>query len=385
MPELPRRCTVSSARGGMLSCAGARLSVARCHRPAGSRRRRPLAFGRDQGPGPDAGTEDGRRRHGAASGAGDRSRHRRDPALRRRARVAGSGAAAPGQQRRRVPNHGVAATERRERYRAVGRTSRRARRGSYRAVDPADGLRATRPRRRTDGTRWACTLAEDFDGTELDRTVWMPHDRVPVRLRQRPALLRRRPVGDLGSDGALHLSVRELPEPPVLPRLKQRADRVRRRHGVDVPAVQPAVRPLRGADQEHRHRAAGAAGGVLAVARRPLRLRRYGPPPARSTSPRPTRSIRTWPSRSCTTPSNDNGGPDPGLNTAWNCPAHAASSTPTRWSGPRPGSRSWSTGRAAWSTPPATRPSGSPTSSRSPRRSAPPATRTTAGRRCPRR
>ena len=74
-------------------------------------------------------------------------------------------------------------------------------------------------------------------------------------------------------DGALHLTVRKLPEPAAVRRPEERPDAVRLRHGVDVPAVQPAVRPLRGADQEHRHHGSRTPGVLLAVARRPLQHR----------------------------------------------------------------------------------------------------------------
>lgn len=58
-----------------------------------------------------------------------------------------------------------------QRYRTRdGRTTSQAR--TVTARDPADGC-GTRPRK-SDGTYWSCTFVDDFNGSALDRTKWTP-------------------------------------------------------------------------------------------------------------------------------------------------------------------------------------------------------------------
>jgi len=70
---------------------------------------------------------------------------------------------------------------------------------------------------KADGTLWACTLADDFTGTELNRSVWMPQtifksgtDTVWACYLDDPSVIAVK-------DGALNLTVRKLAEPMVCP------------------------------------------------------------------------------------------------------------------------------------------------------------------------
>jgi hypothetical protein len=91
--------------------------------------------------------------------------------------------------------------------------------------------------------------------------------------------------------------------------------------GVDLPPHQPALRSVRGQDQCHRDHRTRPPGGVPDVARpargAPLRWPSIGEIDIAETySQHPDLAIPflhySW---------NDNGGPQPGLNTAWDCPA----------------------------------------------------------------
>ncbi len=65
-----------------------------------------------------------------------------------------------------------------------------------------------------DGTWWSCTLADDFDGTELDRDVWLPQTVFATGERLgRYACYRDDPGNVAVAGGALHLTLREEPLP----------------------------------------------------------------------------------------------------------------------------------------------------------------------------
>ncbi len=251
----------------------------------------------------------------------------------------------------------VRATRRWERYRAVAGTRPQPhpagarcwyaahRRDAARTTSAADGPT------KDDGSLWSCTLAEDFDGdtarphrcgarTPGSSAAPTPHDpATSTTPRSSPCTTAR-----------LRLSVRKVAEPPVYLRPAATADRARRGDGDDVPPVQPAVRPVRGQDQEHRddrapgYRRRSGCGRTTATASAGPGRRL-----ARSTSPRPTRTMPIWRSRSSTTPGSTTGGPVPGTQHRVELLAPLAGSG-TRftleWTASRH-SRSWSTARPA--------------------------------------
>jgi beta-glucanase (GH16 family) len=174
---------------------------------------------------------------------------------------------------------------------------------------------------KTDGSPWSCTLAEEFDGTELDRTLWRPASGFlggtePARpcYVDDPSVISVR-------DGTLRLSAHALAEPISCPGTK--------------------------ADPTGY-----VAGGVNTYR---LFSQQYGRFEARfkstaTSAPGLQESFWLWPDDRYSTgywpaageidiaetysqypdlaipylhyTSNDNGGPQPGLNTAWNCVAH---------------------------------------------------------------
>ncbi len=63
---------------------------------------------------------------------------------------------------------------------------------------------------KADGTWWSCTLADDFDGTTLDRDVWLPQTVFATGERLgRYACYRDHPDNVAVAGGALHLTVRQ--------------------------------------------------------------------------------------------------------------------------------------------------------------------------------
>ena len=173
---------------------------------------------------------------------------------------------------------------------------------------------------RADGTLWACTLAEDFSGTELDRDVWMPQTIFRSGSRTAWACYLDDPSVISVHDDALHLTVRKLPEP----------------------------QPCAG----QKNQATSYVSGMVSTYR--LFSQKYGRFEARikntaTTAPGLQESFWLWPDDRYNTavwPAageidiaetysqfpdlavpylhymwNDNGGPVPGVNTAWNCVA----------------------------------------------------------------
>ena len=67
--------------------------------------------------------------------------------------------------------------------------------------------------KKSDGTYWGCTLAEDFNGTELDRSVWMPQTIFRTGSPTAWACYIDDPSVISVHDGVLDLTVRKLPAP----------------------------------------------------------------------------------------------------------------------------------------------------------------------------
>ena len=120
----------------------------------------------------------------------------------------------------------VRATGKWERYRAVAGKAQ-----SIARLVPAAGTSVTeepapsdacgrRPLKPNGKTYWACTLAEEFDGNQLDRTIWRPQLGFPSGSDTgRPCYVDDPSVISV-HDGALHLSVRRVAAPPVCPGLQ---------------------------------------------------------------------------------------------------------------------------------------------------------------------
>jgi beta-glucanase (GH16 family) len=70
---------------------------------------------------------------------------------------------------------------------------------------------------KADGTYWACTLAEDFTGTELNRSVWMPQTIFKSGTDTTWACYLDDPSVLSVHDDALHLTVRKLDAPISCP------------------------------------------------------------------------------------------------------------------------------------------------------------------------
>jgi beta-glucanase (GH16 family) len=178
------------------------------------------------------------------------------------------------------------------------------------------------PRFRADGTRRACTFADDFDGASLDRTKWLPQSNfITGDVTGSYACYRDHPDNVSVSNGALQLTVRREPAP--------------------LPCGHEGLAPSR-----------FTGGGVSTYH---LFSQRYGRFEARfkntaTTSPGLQEAFWLWPDDRQDIPvlwpeageidiietysqypyhgipflhytPNDNGGPVPGLNTAWNCGA----------------------------------------------------------------
>ncbi len=255
----------------------------------------------------------------------------------------------------------VPKTRRWQRYRAAAGPAVSVPRRVPAASEPADAC-GIRPKK-TDGSYWACTLAESFTGSELNRAVWMPQTIFRSGSSTAWACYLDDPSVVSVHDGALHLTVRKLPEPqPCAGRSND-----------PTPYVAGSVSTYRLFSQQYGRFEAR----IKNTATRAPGLQEsfwLWPDDRYNTELWPAageidiaETYSQYPDRAIPYlhyTENDNGGPKPGVNTAWFCRRSAASSTPTRSSGPRPGWRSRSTARAAWSTPAATRPSRSPTSSR---------------------
>ncbi len=70
---------------------------------------------------------------------------------------------------------------------------------------------------KADGTPWVCTLAEDFEGTDLNRSLWVPQTIFATGSVAAWACYLDDPSVISVHDGALHLGVRKLDEPMLCP------------------------------------------------------------------------------------------------------------------------------------------------------------------------
>ncbi|WP_183407930.1 glycoside hydrolase family 16 protein [Nocardioides marmoriginsengisoli] len=99
------------------------------------------------------------------------------------------------------------------RYRAaLPRRSATSRAQVVRVVRPATdtcGVRPTKP----DGSLWSCTLHDEFTGTSLDRTTWVPQTNFASGVRAAHACYRDDPSVVSQSGGSLNLSVRKVSDP----------------------------------------------------------------------------------------------------------------------------------------------------------------------------
>jgi hypothetical protein len=223
----------------------------------------------------------------------------------------------------------VRATPRRERYRAMaGRVASTTRLvpattgyvGDAPPPAPTDAC-GPRPLKGDGLTRWSCTLAEEFDGAALDRTRWRPQTGFPTGSDTgRPCYVDDPSVVAV-RDGALHLSVRQVPEPLDCPGVRQpttahvagmvstyglfsqqygRFEARIKNTATAAPGLQEAF--WLWPDERHSSTLAWPASGEIDV--------------AETYSEHPDLAIPFlhygW---------NDNGGPRPGLNTAWSCAA----------------------------------------------------------------
>ena len=222
----------------------------------------------------------------------------------------------------------VAATDRWERYRAVaGRAESLARlvpAVSTPITDepgPSDACGA-QPKK-PDGTYWACTLAENFTGSELNRSVWIPQTNFKTGDTTWACYLDDPSVISV-HDGALHLTVRKLPA--SAPCAGQ--------SGAMTPYVAGMVSTYRLFSQQYgrfearmRNTATTSPGLQEAFWLWPDDRYSTGYWPAageidiaETYSEHPTLAI---PFLHYT--SNDNWGPNPGVNTAWDCSAKRGS------------------------------------------------------------
>ena len=221
----------------------------------------------------------------------------------------------------------VRATSKWERYRAVAGKAQSVARlvpavGTPVTEEPAPSDECGRRPLKPDGqTYWDCTLAQDFDGSELDRTVWRPQTGFPTGSDAgRPCYIDDPSVISV-HDGALHLSVREVPAPPVCPGLKDPPTAhvagmvttyrlFSQRYGRFEARIKNTATKIKGLqeafwlwpDDRYSEVWKWPASGEIDI--------------AETYSEYPDLAVPflhyTW---------NDNGGPRPGVNTAWNCTA----------------------------------------------------------------
>ena len=186
--------------------------------------------------------------------------------------------------------------------------------------------------RKPGGGLWVCTFADEFNGTSLDRTKWLPQTNFATG-GTRPSTRSchvDNPANVAVGQGHLELTVRKVSAPVVCQgrpaNYTSGQVSTYRRFSQQYGRFEARMKT-----SDHRsHRR--APGGLLAVARRPGPIwTACGRPPARSTSPRLySRYNSHGHPITSTTRGTTTGGPKPGVNTA-NCPACARrSTTPTR-------------------------------------------------------
>ena len=174
---------------------------------------------------------------------------------------------------------------------------------------------------KADGSYWSCTLADDFTGSELNRSVWMPQTIFRSGSASTWACYLDDPSVISVHDDALHLTVRKLPEPQPCAGQKN----------APTPYVSGMVSTYRLFSQQY--------------GRFEARIKNTA-----TTAPGLQESFWLWPDDRYNTAlwpaageidiaetysqypdlavpflhytAIDNGGPVPGLNTAWDCVAH---------------------------------------------------------------
>jgi beta-glucanase (GH16 family) len=186
---------------------------------------------------------------------------------------------------------------------------------------PAEPQDACGPQpRKADGSRWSCTLAEDFSGTELNRSLWVPQTIFHTGTDSTWACYLDDPSVISVRDGALHLTVRKLSQGIACPGNKS----------LQTPYVAGMVSTYGLFSQQYgrfeariKNTATSAPGLQEAFWLWPDDRYSTGHWPAageidivETYSQYPDLAI---PFLHYT--ANDNGGPVPGLNTAWNCVA----------------------------------------------------------------
>ena len=112
---------------------------------------------------------------------------------------------------------------------------------------------------RPGGGLWVCTFADEFNGTSLDRTKWLPADQLRHGRVVAPGavLPRRQPRQRRVGQGNLKLTVRKASTPVAC---KGKRANYTSGHGHHLPHVQSAVRPLRGTDEGPTPRPVPSAG-----------------------------------------------------------------------------------------------------------------------------
>ncbi|GAA3682734.1 hypothetical protein GCM10022237_46760 [Nocardioides ginsengisoli] len=196
--------------------------------------------------------------------------------------------------------------------------------GGSPSADRAEPADACGPRpRKADGSYWSCTFHDDFSGTELDRTLWTPQTNFKSgELDLKYACYLDDPDNISVSGGALHLTLR-----------KDRRFRVCLKDSVlPTQYTSGMVSTYRGFSQQYGRFEARYANTAATVPglqetfwlwpddryQKPLDLWPAAGEidVAETYSQHPTLAIPflhyTW---------NDNGGPRPGVNTAWDCQA----------------------------------------------------------------
>lgn len=177
---------------------------------------------------------------------------------------------------------------------------------------------------KADGTPWTCTLADDFNGTELDRSLWLPQVERFVMGSDtgRPCYVDD-PRTVAVRDGALHLSVVATSEDVSCPKL---APLLPTRHLAGSVSTYYRFSQQYGRFEARIKATASSVPGLQEAfwlwpdARDPSTV--WWPAAgeidiSETYSQYPTLSV---PFLHYT--ANDNGGPVPGLNTAWNCESH---------------------------------------------------------------
>jgi len=188
------------------------------------------------------------------------------------------------------------------------------------ALRPADGCGPRPPK--VGGGLWSCTFADDFDGTALDRSRWATVTRYSsANMIGAGACYLDDPSVVSVADGALHLSVRQLPVPMLCP-----SNPVIFSGNAAGMVSTAGLFSQQYGRFEARYRSAAVSGPGLQEAFWLWPDTRYAAdrpwPASGEIDVAETYSVRpdlVIPFLHYT--ANDNGGPVPGTNTAWDCAA----------------------------------------------------------------